>query len=249
MLQQLALYILKAALHQALGNLSCPMPLQRQQSPAAVQQQLLRRMQSRRFCCPTAHPPCPHHLMPRCHAVYMSKTCTRGLLIHGGRTDCLDAQYSPLWPKPTVLCHACSRQPSAGYMVYRPFATPTTSMWLATVCTMLRPWMPSCQHFGLALRIERSADDLQAAILPASSPPAATQLQAKQLQGASMTAAQLSASGAAIAAPAVTPAPPAIVPPPGAQQPGSWQRPACRLNDTTSCRSISASCHGSGSSQ
>jgi hypothetical protein len=106
MLQRPTRYTLKAALHQALGNLSCLMPLQRQQSPAAVQQQLLRIMQSRRFCCPTAHLPCPRHQMPRCNAVCMSETCMRGLLIHGGRTDCLDAQYSPLWPEPTVLCRA-----------------------------------------------------------------------------------------------------------------------------------------------
>lgn len=178
-------------------------------------------MQSRRFCCPRAHLLCPRHQTPRYNAVCMSESRMCGLLIHSGRPDCPDAQYSPWCPEPTVLCHAGSRQPAAGYMVYRPFATPTTSMWLATVCTMLQPCAAFCQHLTLALSVERSADDLQAAILPTSSPSAAMQPQAKQLQGASITAAQPSTSGAALAAPAVALAPPAAVPLPGAQQCGS----------------------------
>lgn len=137
--------------------------------------------------------------------------------------DHIYAQHSSQWPEPTVLCRAGSG-PTASRRIHGVQAICDANdiyvagygMYHAVAMYALLPALWSCP-------LEHSADDLQAAILPASSPPVATQLQAKQLQGASTTAAQPPASGAAVATPAVTIAPPAIVPPPGAQHLGSAQ--------------------------
>ena len=145
---------------------------------------------------------------------------------HSAEEYLLDARYLPWWPEgyctvPCWLWAAISR--IHGLQAFRYRNDIDVAGYGTYHAAAMYNLLPALRYL-----LERSANDLQpaimqAAILPKSAPPATRQTQVSQLQGASMHTQQPLTAGVAFAAPAITLAPPAIVPPPGAQQHSSSQ--------------------------